>query len=116
MFNSKEIQQEYVYHNKEGLTLFEFIWRKGREDALNIDMEKPMHFTDEQKAWVKNYIIINAKRQRADAIDEFVEDIINKINFEEKWLLDCKSNNADTNIMFSALRTFVKNLKERNND
>lgn len=35
MFNSKEIQQEYVYHNKEGLTLFEFIWRKGREEAID---------------------------------------------------------------------------------
>lgn len=46
---------------------------KVRADALNIDMEKPMHFTDEQKAWVKNYIIINAKRQRADAIDECIE-------------------------------------------
>lgn len=52
---------------------------------------------------------------RADAIDEFAEDIINKINFEEKWLLDCKSNNSDTNIMFSTLRTFVKNLKEKKN-
>lgn len=52
---------------------------------------------------------------RAEAIDEFAEDIINKINFEEKLLLDCKSNNADTNIMFSGLRTFVKNLKEHNN-
>lgn len=46
---------------------------KVRADALNIDMEKPMHFTDEQKAWVKNYIIINAKRQRADAINECIE-------------------------------------------
>ena len=51
-------------------------YTKGRTDALNIDMEKPMHFTDEQKAWVKNYIIINAKRQRADAIDEFVNECV----------------------------------------
>lgn len=49
---------------------------KVRADALNIDMEKPMHFTDEQKAWVKNYIIINAKRQRKDAIDEFANMFI----------------------------------------
>lgn len=46
-----------------------------RADALNIDMEKPMHFTNEQKNWIKKYIIINAKRQRADAIDKYNEKI-----------------------------------------
>lgn len=48
-------------------------YEQGRADALEIDMDKPMHFTDEQKAWIKNYIIINAERQRADAI-EFISD------------------------------------------
>lgn len=54
---------------------------------------------------------------RADAIDEFAKDIVDKINFEEKWLFCCKSNNADTNIAFGALKTFVdsraKQLKEK---
>ena len=47
------------------------------------------------------------------AIDDFLTDIINKINFEDKWLIDCKSNNADTNIAFSALRTFVNERAEQ---
>lgn len=47
------------------------------------------------------------------AIDDFATDIINKINFEDKWLFNCKSNNADTDIAFSALRTFVNELAER---
>lgn len=47
------------------------------------------------------------KQIRANAIDDFATDIINKINFEDKWLFDCKSNNADTNIAFSALITFI---------
>lgn len=47
------------------------------------------------------------KQIRAKAIDDFATDIINKINFEDKWLFDCKSNNADTNIAFSALITFI---------
>lgn len=50
-------------------------YQQGRADALNIDMEKPMHFTNEQKTWVKKYIIINAKRQRSDTIDKYNEKI-----------------------------------------
>ena len=47
------------------------------------------------------------------AIDDFSTDIINKINFEHKWLFDCKSNNADTDIAFSALITFINELAEQ---
>ena len=47
------------------------------------------------------------------AIDYFSTDIINKINFEYKWLFDCKSNNADTDIAFSALITFINELAEQ---
>ena len=39
-------------------------------EAPYVDLDTPMHFTPEQKAWVKKYIAINAERQRADAIDE----------------------------------------------
>ena len=46
------------------------------------------------------------------AIDDFSTDVINKINFEHKWLFDCKSNNADTDIAFSALITFINELAE----
>ena len=53
------------------------------------------------------------KQIRVKAIDDFLTDIINKINFEDKWLFDCKSNNADTNIAFSALRTFVNERAEQ---
>jgi hypothetical protein len=53
------------------------------------------------------------EKGRTDAIDEYKTDIINKIDFEEKWLFDCKSNNADTNIVLSALKTFVENRAEQ---
>lgn len=60
------------------------------------------------------------KQIRVDAIDEFKTDILNKINFEDKWLFACKSSNADTNLMFSSLRTFVneraEQMKEKKND
>lgn len=42
---------------------------------MDIDMDKPMHFTAEQTAWIKKYISINAIRQRADAFrDCILED------------------------------------------
>lgn len=47
------------------------------------------------------------------AIDDFSTDIINKINFEDKWLFDCKSNNADTNIVFNSLRAFINERAEQ---
>lgn len=42
-------------------------------DALNIDLDTPMHFTNEQKAWVKKYLSINGERQRVDGAREFAE-------------------------------------------
>lgn len=56
---------------------------------------------------------IDVTEVREEAIDKFAEDILNKINFEEKWLFICKSNNADTNIMISALKTCVKSKAEQ---
>ena len=53
------------------------------------------------------------KKIRSKAIDDFLTDIINKINFEDKWLFDCKSNNADTNIVFNSLRTFINERAEQ---
>ena len=54
-----------------------------------------------------------AEQIRADVIEEFATEIIDKINFEDKWLFCCKSNNADTNIAFGALRTFVNERAEQ---
>ena len=49
-------------------------------DALNIDLDTPMHFTPEQKAWVKKYISINGERQRTDGAKEFAKYVIDKID------------------------------------
>ena len=40
---------------------------------LDLDLDTPMHFTPEQKAWVKKYIAINGERQRTDGAREFAE-------------------------------------------
>lgn len=48
-------------------------YQRGKADALNIDLDTPMHFTPEQKAWIKKYIAINGERQRADGAREFAE-------------------------------------------
>ena len=61
----------------------------------------------------KDMVVKLAKEQYNKAIDDFSTDIINKINFEHKWLFDCKSNNADTDIAFSALITFINELAEQ---
>lgn len=58
----------------------EEVYQQGRADALDIDMDKPMHFTPEQKAWVKKYISINGERQRADGAREFAELLKKKFN------------------------------------
>ena len=42
-------------------------------DALDLDLDTPMHFTPEQKAWIKKYISINGERQRVDGAREFAE-------------------------------------------
>lgn len=62
---------------------------------------------------VCDYFQQRYEQGRTDAIEEFRADTINKISFEEKWLFRCKSNNADTNIAFSALKTFVDSRAEQ---
>ena len=42
------------------------------------------------------------KQIRTDAVDDFAKYIREKVLFEERWLMDCKSNNANTNIAFQA--------------
>ena len=62
--------------------------------------------------WLYNHDKEITISEHNKAIDDFATDIINKINFEHKWLFDCKSNNADTDIAFSALITFINELAE----
>lgn len=40
------------------------MYQQGYENALDIDMEEPIHLTKGQTAWVKKYISINGERQR----------------------------------------------------
>lgn len=49
-------------------------------EAFNLDLnlDTPMHFTPEQKAWVKKYIAINGERQRVDGAREFAEWLVRK--------------------------------------
>lgn len=54
-------------------TSYQCGYQQGKADALNIDLDTPMHFTDEQKAWIKKYISINGERQRTDGVKEFAE-------------------------------------------
>ena len=50
------------------------------------------------------------------ALEQECEDAVSRravldiIKFEENWLFDAKSNNADTNIAFSGIRTQVAKL------
>jgi len=101
-----ECKKRYcVYADKDciiGNIIGEDYYQQGYADALNIDMDKPMHFTDEQKAWVKNYIILNAERQRADGIDAFFK-ALNRDNL---------IRNENDLIIASML---AEQLKEQNN-
>ena len=45
-------------------------------------------------------------------IDDFAKYIREKVLFEEKWLIDCKSNNANTNIAFSSIMMFINSVAE----
>ncbi len=83
-------------------------YEQGRADALNIDMEKPMHFTDEQKAWVKNYIIINAKRQRIYAINKFVANAI-----KEFQKFDKEHGQPTLGVISDILSDVAEQLKEQ---
>ena len=57
-----------------------------------------------------------AREMYCKGIDDFASYILENFLFEEKWLMDCKSNNANTNIAFSSIMTFInsvaKELKE----
>ena len=85
---------------------------------MTIDEIKRQMFIDSEEVCGNTMIDTYSAQEYVEraynkAIDDFLTDIINKINFEDKWLFDCKSNNADTNIAFSALRTFVNERAEQ---
>ena len=83
-------------------------YRDKNKMVVRVDVENMDSIKDEIEKLSKY-----AKNQYNKAIDDFSTDIINKINFEYKWLFDCKSDNADTDIAFSALITFINELAEQ---
>ena len=52
------------------------------------------------------------KQPCGDAISR--QAVLDIINFEDKWLLDTKSHNADTNIAFSAIKAKISELASVN--
>ena len=53
-----------------------------------------------------------AKEMYCKGIDDFAAYIREKVLFEERWLVDCKSSNANTNIAFSSIMTFINSVAE----
>ena len=53
-----------------------------------------------------------AREMYCKGIDDFAVYIREKVLFEEKWLMDCKSSNANTNIAFSSIMTFINSVAE----
>lgn len=102
----------YMMLDENEITNVVDAYYKGQADALNIDMEKPMCFTDEQKAWIKNYVIINAKRQRAEAIDDFVREIksADYVGEEDYLLQDCDA------VLIDTVEYIAEKLKEQNDE
>lgn len=101
-FSKKCAECEHKYDEKEWYQMFNQI------AAWLEELKELREYFNTKEIGTYRY-----NKGRADAIDEFKIDIINKINFEDKWLFACKSNNADTNIAFGSLRTFVENRAEQ---
>ena len=53
-----------------------------------------------------------AREMYCKGIDDFAAYIREKVLFEERWLVDCKSSNANTNIAFSSIMTFINSVAE----
>ena len=53
-----------------------------------------------------------AREMYCKGIDDFAASIREKVLFEEKWLAYCKSSNANTNIAFSSIMTFINSVAE----
>lgn len=90
-------------------------YSKGQSDGRffgRADREKELLMPYDAES-IEELVSDSYNKGRADGIDEYKTDVINKINFEDKWLFDCKSNNADTNIAFGALRAFCINKAEQ---
>ena len=41
-------------------------------------------------------------------MDRLIDKVLEIIEFEDKWLLDCKSHNEDTRIAFDSMKSKVK--------
>ena len=53
-----------------------------------------------------------AREMYCKGIDDFAAHIREKVLFEEKWLVYCKSSNENTNIAFSSIMTFINSVAE----
>ena len=64
----------------------------------------------EQKEWLK--MAIETLEQKQEPCDDCVsrKAVLDIIRFEDKWLTDAKSNNADTDIAFSGIKSKVTDL------
>ena len=74
------------------------IYKQGRADERD-EMLKNAHRS----------LRLMYEKGRADAIEEYKK----KIEFEEKWLFDCKVFNPNVTIAFETLKKYAEQLKEQ---
>ena len=75
----------------------------------SVDMEEILKQCKENSISKEAFEKMKSKSHRhgyrqgySKAIDDFAAYIREKVLFEERWLIDCKSSNANTNIAFQA--------------
>ena len=84
-----------------------------REEAIAHGKEQLEVFGGEHAEFIK--LAIKALEQEP-ILDKECEDAVSRqavldiVKFEENWMSDAKSNNADTDIAFSGIRTQVAKL------
>lgn len=124
--SGKEIQvpNDYTYMSMEKFA--KEVYQQGRADKYKEITSEYMLLTEQQVADIRadaerdfqnsdywNDYLEDIKRQiRADAIDELKK----KIEFEEKWLFDCKIFDTNVTIAFETLKSFAEQLKEQANE
>ena len=87
-------------------------------ETLEKQMQQPMRdATEEERKSVKDYVESISKPTgfnfyEAQPCEDCIsrEEVLDVINFEDKWLFDAKSYNADTKIAFSAIKSKISEL------
>lgn len=84
------------------------------EEVMNIFKEKGIEVTIYETPYhtIEN-VIIDTYEHDKQIIAEVIEEYKNKIEFEQKWLLDCKVFNPDVAIAFETLKSYSEQLKEK---